>query len=212
METSAPWPLTSHPEKQFSDSDESWLTVGDLKQAAYCPRIPYFLRTLGVRPPATFLMQHGERQERVFTAQQKRHTVTRFRLPAGVRHSHVTVRSPDLRLSGTIDLAIEGDAESVVVDFKAGRDAIWDNHRVQLAAYALMAEERFRKPCRRGYVLYRERGHWVEVEINEALRGRTMELLHRLREATGLGLFPEPTEVMARCRNCEFLNFCGDRW
>jgi CRISPR-associated exonuclease Cas4 len=193
-------------------SDEGWLTVGDLKQAVYCPRIPYFLRTLGLKPPSTFLMKRGEYQERVFTERQKRHQVTRFRLPLGVRHPHVVVRSGSLRLSGAIDLVIEGDDELVVVDFKAGRDAMWDNHRIQLAAYALMAEERFHRPCLRGYVLYRERRHWVEVEVSDALRKRTLDLLQQLREATDCGLFPDPTQVVGRCRNCEFLNFCGDRW
>lgn len=157
-------------------------------------------------------MQHGEHQERVFTERQKRHQVSRFRLPSGIRHPHVMVRSNCLRLSGAVDLVVEGDNELVVVDFKTGRDATWDNHRVQVAAYALMAEERFRKPCLRGYVLYRESRHWVEVEVNESLRQRTLDLLRQLRETMNHGLFPDPTHVSGRCRNCEFLNFCGDRW
>lgn len=122
------------------------------------------------------------------------------------------VRSERLCLSGTVDLVIEGDAELVVVDFKAGREAPWDNHRVQLVAYALMVEERFQKPCPRGYVLYRQRKHWVEVAIDDPLRQRTMELLQQLWETMEQRLLPDPTDVAARCRNCEFLNFCGDRW
>lgn len=211
-ETPVSWLPTNPPARRSSDSDESWLTVGDLKQAVYCPRIPYFLRTLRLKPPVTSLMREGERQERAFVERQKRHQVTRFRLPSGIRHPRVMARSERLRLSGTVDLVIEGDAELVVVDFKAGREAAWDNHRVQLAAYALMMEERFHKPCQRGYILYREHKHWVEVAINEPLRQRTVELLQQLWEATERGLFPNPTAVMARCRNCEFLNFCGDRW
>lgn len=120
--------------------------------------------------------------------------------------------SEKLRLTGIVDLIIEGDSEIVVVDFKSAKNTGSENHMIQLGAYALLAEERFRKPCGRGYLFYAENKKWVEILLTEGLREKVLSTIKGLEEVIRSRVIPPPTEQIEKCRNCEFLNFCGDRW
>jgi len=198
--------------KPFSVSEHGFLNVGDLKQFAYCPRIPYFIRFLGLRTSPTFLMEQGVVREREFDRKQKRHETSRFGLEQGRRHLHVHIASERYKLTGIIDLVVEGNDEIVVVDCKGAKKFPGENHYAQIGAYGLLAEERFNKPCRKGFLYYSEGRQWVEIKIDDVLRRRVLELIEQAGRVVNTGMFPEATAQIAKCRSCEFINFCGDRW
>jgi CRISPR-associated exonuclease Cas4 len=198
--------------KPFSVSEQEFLNVGDLKQSAYCPRIPYFNRFLGLKTTPTFLMERGASQEKEFDQRQKRHKNYRFGMEQAQRHLHVCVVSERYKLTGIIDLVLEGQNDIIVVDCKGAKRFPGENHYVQIGAYGLLAEERFHKPCRKGFLYYSEGKQWVEITIDDNLRQKVLELIEQVEGVVNRGIFPEAALQIAKCRNCEFLNFCGDRW
>lgn len=205
-------PLTNQPKKPYCVSNAAYLTVGDLKQYSYCARIPYFMKILGVAPPPTYLMECGKNEEEKLARRQRRHRLSRFGFVKGLRHHHVWIVSKELALSGVIDLVIESDAEVAVIDFKTGKKYLRDHHNLQIAAYALLAEEHFGKPCRRGYLFYADSKEWVNILITNELREETRDTLCTMKEMVRRSIFPDPTPDIGKCQRCEYLNFCGDRW
>lgn len=157
-------------------------------------------------------MEQGALREKEFDRKQKRHETSRFGLEEAERHLHVSVTSEQYKLTGIIDLVVEGSDEIVVVDCKGARKFLGENHYVQIGAYGLLAEERFKKSCRKGFLYYSEGRQWVEINIDDALRRKVLGLIQRAGQVVNTGLFPEATSQIAKCRSCEFLNFCGDRW
>lgn len=196
----------------YSIFEHFYLNVGDLKQFVYCPRIPYFNRFLNLKTSPTFLMEQGSAQEQEFDRKQKRHRPFRFGLREVSRHVHVNLVSDNYKLAGTADLVIEGQDEIVVIDCKGGEKRLSENHWIQVGAYALLAEEYYKKPCHKGFLYYAEGRQWTKVLIDERLKQKVTGLLGQMGKVIKEGIFPLPTGQVEKCRSCEFLNFCGDRW
>ena len=85
-----------------------------------------------------------------------------------------------------------------------------ENHRFQLAAYALLAEQHFKKPCTNGFAVFVDREQIEEIEIGRELRRKVNDALVEMRSLLRTEEFPLATSIRARCANCEFQHFCGD--
>ncbi len=188
------------------------LTVTDLKQFSYCPRIPYYQYVLPVRARRTYPMQQGKAVQAAVEALERRRGFRRYGVGEGKRRFGVTLRSARLGLSGRLDLLIEAGATAFPVDFKDSDGPVRRNHRVQLAAYALLVEEALGLGVPSGFIYRVPAKDVVEVEITPRDRAFVEEAVRVLRHAVLAEAMPEPTDVRNRCTACEFRNYCGDIW
>lgn len=187
--------------------------MSDVKQYAYCPRVVYYSHLLPQRArPTTLKMAAGLDEHERQAALEDRRTLRAYGLDLGRRHFDVALSSPRLGLSGRLDLVIETQAEVVPVDFKASEGSIGLNHKYQLSAYALLAEEAWRRPVRRGFVLLAPQKRAVEVRVTSNTRGWVHKALREIREMLQSERKPEPTRLRGRCRDCEFRRFCPEVW
>ncbi len=196
--------------QQTTQTDAPVLSVNDLKQFLYCPRIVYYHWVMPVRPPATFLMQRGHSQEEQFERLEPRRVLSRYGFDEATRHFGVEIADESLGLIGKVDLILEGPERVAVVEFKATASRLADNWKLQLCAYGLLAERHFQRPCPVGFVLLNDREECIDVELNEALRDQALSVLKQARVLVMKQEFPDPTPVRARCVQCEYRNFCGD--
>jgi len=188
------------------------LTATDLKQWAYCRRIPYYRYVMPVKFAPTYPMQRGRNVEAAVVAMERRRGWRRYGLEAGERRFGVWLRSERMGLSGKLDLLIVTDKACFPVDFKDTAGGVRANHRMQLAAYALLAEEAYGRPARTGFIYAIPARQLLEVPIGKRERDAVIEAARAMREMVEEGRFPEPTPVRARCVACEYRNFCADIW
>ncbi|HLH23127.1 MAG TPA: CRISPR-associated protein Cas4 [Chloroflexota bacterium] len=196
-----------------ADSDLLPLAVSDVRQHVYCPRIPYF--RLGLRlphRPVTFKMAEGIRAHERTEALEARRSLHAYGLASGERHFAVALHSPRLGLSGRLDMAIVLPAEAIPVEWKNSAGPLGLNHKYQLAAYALLAEDCFGRPVRRAFVYWIPARRAEPVTITPAMRRYAKRVLADIRRAVAREQLPGGTRVLGRCRECEFLGYCNDRW
>lgn len=186
------------------------LTVGELKQFIYCPRIYYFMTVQPLHPPATHLMQRGHELQGEFERLEPRRVLSRYGMQEAQRHFSLSLSDPELDIAGQLDLLLESPEKLAVVEFKASDRAMSENHRFQLTAYALLAERHFHKPCPTAFAVFVDRKEIEELPITEELRKAVRTALCQMRTVLKTQEFPSPTPVRARCTNCEFQHFCGD--
>jgi CRISPR-associated exonuclease Cas4 len=186
------------------------LSVSELKQFVYCPRIFYYLTVPALHPPVTGLMKRGHDLQAQFERLEPRRVLSRYGFGRAIRQFSLPLTDAEMGVTGLVDLLLEAEDRLAVVEFKASAAALAENHRFQLAAYALLAERAFGKPCPRGFALYVDREEVEEIELGEELRGRVGQAFAEMRRVFQEGCLPMATAVRARCANCEFKNFCGD--
>lgn len=188
------------------------VTVTDLKQWGYCPRIVYFRRVMpGVGKP-TYKMAEGKNAQELIEKLEMRRGLREYGLEAARRRFGVWLSDEPLGLAGKIDLLLETERAAAVVDFKLTSGEPGENHYLQLAGYAMLVEAALGLPVEVGFVYRIPDGQVYKVPITETLRGRVAAALRGMTEVADRQVFPEATAVRGRCTECEYANYCSDVW
>ena len=209
------------------------LNASDLRQYVYCPRVIYYRYCLPVRPPPTYKMVEGKLQHEQTEELEHRRSLRAYGLTDGERVFDVRLRSDGLGVCGAMDLVILRRHEVIPVEFKHAESRppvlrlrpatrplaeedradglrLGLHHKYQLAAYALLAEERWQLPARRCFVYFVPAQRAVEVSVTDGVRRYVRRLLREMREMIVSQKVPEGTRRLGRCQECEYRRFCND--
>lgn len=187
------------------------LTVSDLKQFVYCPRIIHFTRTLPLKRPTTYKMEEGKLEHESNEEKEARRSLRAYGLKEGQRHFGVRLNSSRLGLSGLLDMVIITPNEAIPVEFKNSCGPLALNHKYQLVAYALLVEDEWRINVRRGFVYFIPAKRAEELTISPNMRHFVKEALAQIRQIIACEIVPAATRQKRRCIDCEFKNYCLDR-
>jgi CRISPR-associated exonuclease Cas4 len=186
--------------------------VTDLKQWGYCPRVVYYQRTMpGVARP-THKMEEGKAAQEMVESLELRRTLREYGMEGMQRRFGVWLESEQAGLAGKLDLLLEGERGAAVVEFKLTSGEPAENHRLQLAGYAVLVEEAAGLPVLGGFWYRIPDGRIWPIAITGELRQRVREGVAAIRGLAETQWCPEPTGVRQRCVECEYANYCGDVW
>ena len=185
------------------------LTVTDIRQHVYCPRIPYYRYTLPLERPVTAKMDLGKEEHETTSAKEARRTLKAYGIKEGERRFGVDLYSESLGLRGKIDMVIFTPHEVIPVEYKMAA-GIGLHHKYQLTAYAMLAEHTFGGTVTRAFVYLTPARKAREVPITAAMRGHVKKILVRLHDSIENERLPRPTPHRRRCTDCEYRRFCGD--
>ncbi len=192
------------------------LTVSDVRQWVYCPRIVYYRLCLPLRRPVTYKMEEGKLQHQRIEELERRRTLRFYGLREEERsgevercfHPHLYSRM--LGLSGVVDLVLVAPSEAIPVEYKHTEASPGLNHKYQLVAYALLVEEQWGRPVRRAFVHTLASDRLEEVAITPNGRTFVGKVLREIRGMVAAERLPEATRQRGRCVDCEYRLFCGD--
>ena len=184
--------------------------VTDLKQFAYCARIPFYQHVMGFHGKQTYKMEQGKRAQDAMEALEKRRRFREYGLTDGKRHFGPWLHSSELNLAGKLDLMIETEDACYPVDFKYTTGRPHRNHQLQLAGYALLAAEHFSKPVPAGFIFIITDDVTFRFPMTETLLAEARSSLATMQGMIQHETFPDATPVRARCTDCEYRNFCAD--
>lgn len=191
------------------------LTVSDLRQYEYCARIPYFTHVLGLqrKRPTTYKMEEGRLEHEHVSELEERRSLRSYGLTRGERQFNVPLHSPNMQLTGLLDMLILTEDEAIPVEFKNDlHNRVGPNHKRQLAAYSLLIEEKWHLPVNRAFVHFIPTRQSREVILSSEAKTQLIGQLNKLRTMLEREALPDPTVHPGRCTDCEFRNFCPDTW
>jgi CRISPR-associated exonuclease Cas4 len=185
------------------------LTVTDIRQHTYCPRIPYYRYVMPLERPVTAKMDLGKEEHETTSAKEARRTLKAYGIKEGERRFGVSLYSESLKLRGKIDMVILTPREVIPVEYKMA-SAVELHHKYQLTAYATLAEHTFGGTVSRAFVYLTPTKKALEIPITPAMRDHVKKILARLRASIENERLPGPTPHRKRCTDCEYRRFCGD--
>lgn len=188
------------------------LPVHLLRQMLFCPRIPWFMEVVGLRPAEPFWVMDGNEFHLRQAMLARSRTLQGMGLDKAGKLYNVHVHSESLCLHGIIDLLLVTESECIPVELKSQKPPNIMPVVVQLAAYGLLAEEVTGKPCRRGILLYGPRIKTRLVAMDDSVRQLVVEMSCKLHHLIGNSpTIPDTSATVAQCTQCEYVNFCNDR-
>jgi len=195
---------------ELSSSEKEYLNVTDLKQYAFCPRIPYFQHILGYEERVTESMLEGRVSEEEFEKREKRRKKFAKKLEAEEKVFNIPLCSPKLELMGVVDCILIRGSEIIPVEFKASKKPkkLKENHLIQLAAYSILAEEFYGKIVRKAMIYYEKTDEFMEIRITKEAKQRVLKLLEKLKEMLKEENLPEVNQPKSKCANCGYRKIC----
>jgi CRISPR-associated exonuclease Cas4 len=186
--------------------------VVELRQWVYCRRVVYYHLTMPGAGRSTYKMQEGLRAQELIEGLEMRRTLREYGLADAVREFGVWMTDEGVGLSGKLDLLLRGQGSAAVVDFKLTSGEVGENHRMQLAGYAVLVEAALGLRVENGFVYRIPDNRVFAVPVTKDMRVEVHDAVRRIREMREREEMPEATAVRGRCAECEYMNYCGDVW
>jgi len=193
--------------------EASLIPVSLIKQYHFCPRVVYFTEVLGFRERKTKSMEEGhEEHDRLARLDLRRKTLFgRKKIRILQRWVRLDVASERLGLTGTIDLAVLTEEGLAIVEYKHASPPKRPprGHIYQAAAYAMLAEEHFRRPVKKFYIYYDdgETAKAFEFTLTKNLRDHVLWTIRKVKAIIEGEDIPRP-EAMKKCKNCGYYKIC----
>ncbi|OPY55370.1 MAG: CRISPR-associated exonuclease Cas4 [Methanosaeta sp. PtaU1.Bin112] len=190
------------------------ITVSDVKQYQYCPRIIYFDHVLHVPKPPDQKLETGKEKHDAITSREKRRKGALFydpQLDRAEKMFRVALESSTLGLRGILDYLVKTNREFIPVDYKFGhsnKGGVHLNHKYQLTAYALLVEENYKTIVRRGFVHYSKDRVNVQIDLNDEIRNRALKMIREIGQIIEDEIEPPCTRNRGRCTDCEYGRYC----
>ena len=196
------------------DTSQFNLPVSMLRQYCFCPRIPYFYIARNISPLEKVWMSQGTEEHKRQEMLSKRRNLSRFGISTiGNVSFNVEVYSDNLSLHGICDAILFTESELCVIEFKNSEYEKFSlGTAVQLCAYSMLCEEKYGVEVKQCFVLYGNKGNTRRASIDASIRSKTLEvrdsIIHNLKKAD----IPPSSAEENKCGQCEFFNFCADRF
>lgn len=205
-------PVSSKTSLSIPFEGKQTVPVHLLRQYAFCARIPFFMEMMGVRPPAPMWVAQGQRYHQRQVKLTRERSAKRFGLQQPVFHYNVELRSDQFGLHGVCDLVLETEDAVYPVEIKMRAEKLRRGHLLQLAAYAMLAETAFAKSAPWGYFLYEKSGKTRRIILTSQIRSQVTRTTHALLRLFQAPHMPDSPASIPQCTQCEYLNFCNDRF
>src|SRR5262245_43547388 len=185
--------------------NELLFEVTDLKQWTYCPRVLYYRYCLPEIRPITDLIAAGIASHRDEAGREERRSLRAYGLEHGERAFDIPLRSAGVGLRGRLDLAIAvpdreaRGAAAILVEDKDSEKPAGPHFKLQLAAYALLLEEAWGLPVRRGFIYSIPLREAEIISITPALRQKVRQAVDAMRTAIAGERMPEAPTSRRPC-------------
>jgi len=188
------------------------LPVTEVRQWTYCPRVVYYHLLMTGAGRATYKMEEGLRAQELIESLEMRRALREYGLEGAERQFGIWLNDERTGLAGKLDLLLKMEDTAAVVDFKLTSGEVGENHRMQLAGYAVLVESALGMKVPVTFLFRIPDNRVFPVPVTDELRGRVREAVTAIRRMRETEELPEATAVRTRCVECEYANYCGDVW
>ena len=125
--------------------------------------------------------------------------------------SELRVESDELRLKGIIDQVHVYNNDYVPFELKTGRtpsDGVWPSHRIQIAAYSLLLQEKFKKQIKEGFVVYLDTKEKRHIAINPFMKQEVNHIVNEIIKLLESKELPDFCNNENKCRKCGLKQTC----
>lgn len=151
---------------------------------------------------------HHKKESELF----KRRTLARFHLENAKLSTNVTLSHPDFEFYGVCDVVIVGDDKVYPVEIKLHGEKPTKSQKMQLVAYGMVAEAIYGKKFDMGFVLFDKKGKTIPVKVTDSNKLEVRKIASEIIKMIEISKLPHSSADSAKCTQCEFLNYCNDRF
>ena len=188
------------------------LPIHLIRQYLFCPSVVYFLEVLSIPKVSPIWVKEGEdyhkSQEKLF----KRRTLSRFNLENADFWQNVNLSYSDLNFYGICDALIISDTNIYPIEIKLHGQKPTKAQKMQLIAYGVLAEKIYKKDFNLGFISFEKNAKTVAINIDIKMKQEVQKIVNEIINLIKSEKLPYSNAEDEKCTQCEFLNYCNDRF
>lgn len=188
------------------------LPIHLIRQYLFCPRVVYFLEVLNIPKVSPIWVKEGEVYHKKQAELFKRRTLVRFGLENAEFKSNINLSNEELKFYGICDGLIISDTHIYPVEIKLHGDKPTKAQKMQLIAYGILAEKKFAKTFDLGFVLYEKNAKTIPIMVNKEDKQEVIKKVDEIIDMILEAKLPYSSADDEKCTQCEFENYCNDRF
>ncbi len=188
------------------------ITPTEVIEYLFCPRFIYFMECLKIP-------QHENLRYKVLMGREvheRKAKVNReyVRKKIGCVDKEISVylSSPKYKIRGIVDEVLslaDGTMAPLEYKFAEYRPYVFKTHRTQLALEALLIQENYGKPVKRGFLVYvRSKNFLREVLFKQSDYENASKIVEEILRIVQNGYYPKKTKSKVKCVDCCYKNIC----
>jgi len=125
--------------------------------------------------------------------------------------SELRVESEGLKLKGIIDQVHVYEQDYVPFELKTGRapdSGVWPSHRIQIAAYSMLLQEKFNKPIKEGFVFYLDTKEKRHIAMNPFMKDEVKQIVNEVIGLLESRNIPDFCNNENKCMKCGLKQTC----
>lgn len=125
--------------------------------------------------------------------------------------SEMRLESDSLKLTGIVDQVHVHGNDYVPYELKTGKapkEGIWPSHRIQIAAYSLLLQERLGRQIKEGFVFYTDSKEKRNIAINPFMKEEVMQTTNSVIKLLESKEAPELCDNINKCAKCSLSRIC----
>lgn len=125
--------------------------------------------------------------------------------------SEIRINSKELELKGIIDQLHVYPDKVIPVELKTGKapsEGVWPGHKIQIAAYILLFNEKFGTSVQKGLVHYLDHDSIQEIIMNPFLKNEVIEIKDKVNKLLNSDELPKKCSNLNKCKACSLKNQC----
>lgn len=188
------------------------LPIHLIRQYLFCPRVVYFLEVLNTPKVSPVWVKEGESHHKKQAELFKRRTLARFGLEDAEFKSNVNLSHDEFKFYGICDGLIVSKTNIYPVEIKLHGTKPTYAQKMQLIAYGILAEKKYNKVFDLGFILFEKNGKTIPIKVEENDKKKVVDLVHEIIEMIQIARLPYSSADDEKCTQCEFENYCNDRF
>ncbi|UII29467.1 CRISPR-associated protein Cas4 [Fulvivirga maritima] len=186
------------------------ITPSHIIEHLFCPRYTYFEYVLTI-PQYEEKFYKAIKGREVHSEKLERNK-DYLRKKIGVKEKLQDQYLTNDVLRGKVDeVLLLNDDTMAPLDYKFAeyKDKIYNTYQQQLFCYAVLIEEKFKRPVHKGFIVYtRSKNKLVEVQIKSEDKLLISETIEQIERIINNNYYPKATKFKRRCLNCTYRNIC----
>jgi len=188
------------------------ININLVRQYLFCPRIVYFNLFTNIKPVYPKQVSFGVEYHFL---QEKLSKNRKFK-KLNIQYNEVILdkffESEKYGIQGKVDIAFISKDEVVPMEFKNILKKPSFSYIMQVVGYGLLLEENYNKDFKRGFVIYGNNLKFYSFFMDDRLKSKFFNIISEIKNIENNGLFPNSSASDNKCLQCEYLNFCDDRF
>ncbi len=188
------------------------LPISLIRQYLFCTRIPYYQEIMHLNPTRPLWVNQGEQyhkyQQRLF----KDRTLKRFGLNNAQTSFNKELISEKIGIHGISDCIITTDKKVYPIEFKLYGVKPTKSQIYQTVAYGMVAAEVEQKIFDTAFVLFEKKGKTHKIIVDKQLKQKVSNTISKVKNMLQAGDKPDSSASQQQCTQCEYINYCNDRF